>query len=72
MQDRVKILSPKFSGNPGTCEMQVLFSRIEQADSPYRCVLFYFIYYTHPLGGGIKRWCASDVCLTSVCRVHRA
>jgi len=30
-------------------------------------------YYASAPGEGIKRWCASDdVCLTSVCRVHRA
>jgi len=29
-------------------------------------------YVPAPRVGGIKRWCASDVYLTSVCRVHRA
>jgi len=35
-------------------------------------VLTYHCYYAPaPRVGGIKRWWASDVCL-SVCRVHRA
>jgi len=36
-------------------------------------VFFLGVYYAPaPRVGSIKWWCGSDVCLTSVCRIHRA
>ena len=37
----------------------------------YMHCVFRDYYAPAPRAGGIKRWCASDICL-SVCRVHRA
>ena len=44
---------------------------IRPAASAWRYINFIIIMLP-PLGRGIKRWCASDACLTSVCRVHCA
>jgi len=38
-----------------------------------RAFTYFLLIMPRPLGGGIKRWCClTSVCLTSVCRVHRA